>query len=227
MSLQTIDSTVNYKLSIWNDSWTAPRQVFVSHPHGKMEGIPTITTSMMCNPICAKRAQDKTSICAHCYAQRGLKIYKAARDRYAENTEQLSSHDLMDYEIPTINSRIARFESHGDLVNVTHAKNYLRICVKNPWCTFAIWTKNASFMDAAIQELGKPDNLVCVLSSDHLNQVTQEYTKYPWVDKVFTVFDKPFIKEHDVQINCGAKHCLSCHKCYEHNGEFFINEVLK
>lgn len=77
MSLPTI-TDVSFNMLKCDDSWTVPRQVFVSHPQGKMEGIPTITTSMMCNPICAKRAQDKTSICAHCYAQRGLKIYKAA-----------------------------------------------------------------------------------------------------------------------------------------------------
>ena len=102
-------------------------QIFISHPQGKMNGIPTITTSMLCNPICEQRAKDETSVCAHCYAKRGLAIYPAARNRYAENTKILSSHDLEVYELPVLNSSIARFESHGDLVNVTHAKNYIRI----------------------------------------------------------------------------------------------------
>mgnify|MGYP002603753768 FL=1 len=141
-------------------------QIFISHPQGKMNGIPTITTSMLCNPICEQRAKDETSVCAHCYAKRGLAIYPAARNRYAENTKILSSHDLEVYELPVLNSRIARFESHGDLVNVTHAKNYIRIARANPWCTIALWTKNAAFMDKAIKELGKPDNLICVYSSD-------------------------------------------------------------
>lgn len=96
-------------------------QIFISHPQGKMNGIPTITTSMLCNPICEQRAKDETSVCAHCYARRGLAIYPAARNRYAENTKILSSHDLEVYELPVLNSSIARFESHGDLVNVTHA----------------------------------------------------------------------------------------------------------
>ena len=203
------------------------RQIFISSPKGKMEGIPTITTSMMCNPICAKRAADKASVCAHCYAQRGLKTYPAARKRYEENTDILSSHDLETWEIPVLNSRIARFESHGDLVNVTHAKNYIRIAKANPWCSIAIWTKNASFLDKAIKELGKPDNLICVYSSDHLNRVSDDYRNYNWVDKVFTVYDKHFIQEHKIEINCGARDCLKCHKCYEHNDTFFVNEVLK
>ena len=31
------------------------KQIFISHPLGKMKGIPTITTSMLCNPVCAQR----------------------------------------------------------------------------------------------------------------------------------------------------------------------------
>ena len=202
-------------------------QIFISHPQGKMNGIPTITTSMLCNPICEQRAKDETSVCAHCYAKRGLAIYTAARNRYAENTKILSSHDLEVYELPVLNSRIARFESHGDLVNVTHAKNYIRIARANPWCTIALWTKNAAFMDKAIKELGKPDNLICVYSSDHLNQVSQDFSNYSWIDKVFTVYDKAYSKQHNVEINCGARNCLTCHKCYEHNNIFFVNETLK
>lgn len=205
-----------------------PRQIFISHPQGKMNGIPTITTSMMCNPICAGRAKCPDSICSHCYAEKGLKVYKAARERYAENTELLSSHDLEPYEIPVVNSAIARFESHGDLVNVTHAKNYIRIAQHNPWCSFTIWTKNAAFLDKAIHALSKPDNMICVLSSDQLNQPTQLFKRYVWVDKVFTVYDKQTIQRDHICINCGAKSCLTCRKCYtKSNKEFYINEVLK
>ena len=39
------------------------KQIFISHPLGKMKGIPTITTSMLCNPVCAQRSKDTTSIC--------------------------------------------------------------------------------------------------------------------------------------------------------------------
>lgn len=207
---------------------TPPRQVFVSKPSGKMSGIPTITTSMLCNPICAKRSQNESSVCSHCYAKRGLAIYPAARVRYEENTLQLSGHDLQQFEIPYINSTIARFESHGDLINVTHAKNYIRIANANPWCTFAIWTKNAGFLNFAIRELGKPENLICILSSDTLNTPTESYKRFPWVDKVFTVYDKQYLQNESVSINCGAKSCLTCRKCYtKSDPDFFINEILK
>lgn len=203
-------------------------QVFVSAPAGKMAGIPTITTSMMDNPICAARSRDKDSVCSHCYARKGLGIYAAARKRYHENTVQLSGHELEPYEIPTINSVVARFESHGDLVNVVHARNYLKICRANPWCVFSIWTKNAALLDEAIKLDGKPENLICVFSSDRLNVVDDTYKKYPWVDKVFTVYDKDFIANNDIDINCGAKSCTTCRKCYTKTDvDFFIRERLK
>ena len=82
-------------------------------------------------------------------------------------------------------------------------------------------------MDKAIKELGKPDNLICVYSSDHLNQVSQDFSNYSWIDKVFTVYDKAYSKQNNVEINCGARNCLTCHKCYEHNNIFFVNETLK
>jgi hypothetical protein len=44
---------------------------------------------------------------------------------------------------------------------------------------------------------------------------------------VFTVYDKAYSKQHNVEINCGARNCLTCHKCYEHNDIFFVNETLK
>ena len=204
------------------------KEIFISNPTGKMTGIPTITTSMMCNPICAERSKDPESVCSHCYASRGLKIYKAAREHYKDNTEILFSHELLPHEMPILNAKIVRFESHGDLVNTTHAKNYIRIAYANPWATIAIWTKNAAIMNIAIKELGKPDNLICVLSSDRLNIPTEEYKRFPWVNKVFTVYDKSYIDKHSVNINCGAKSCMSCRKCYtKDDPDFFINEKLK
>ena len=203
-------------------------EIFVSHPQGKMKGIPAITTSMLENPVCAARAKNPDSICAKCYAHKGLMCYKNARSAYGRNTRLLSSHDLQAHEIPTINSVICRFETHGDLCNVTHAKNYLRIAYNNPWCTFALWTKNPAFLDKAIADLGKPANLICVYSSDKVNKVNQSYKKWWWIDKVFTVYDKDFVSENGVEINCGAKSCNTCRKCYNKaDTEFFIREILK
>ena len=51
--------------------------------------------------------------------------------------------------------------------------------------------------------------------------------KYWMVDHLFTVYDKDFIKNNNIEINCGAKSCLGCKKCYIDNNIFYINEQLK
>ena len=50
---------------------------------------------------------------------------------------------------------------------------------------------------------------------------------YDFIDKIFTVYDKDYISAHDVSINCGAKSCLTCHKCYVKSKIKYINEKLK
>ena len=50
---------------------------------------------------------------------------------------------------------------------------------------------------------------------------------YDFSDKIFTVYDKDYISTHDVSINCGAKSCLTCHKCYVKSKIKYINEKLK
>ena len=71
----------------------------------------------------------------------------------------------------------------------------------------------------------KPKNLIIIQSSFFLNIV--DPIKDMWVDKVFTVFTKEFAIVHDIKINCGARHCLSCQTCYTNNDTIYINELLK
>jgi hypothetical protein len=74
----------------------------------------------------------------------------------------------------------------------------------------------------------KPSNMRIVVSSPMLNKpIELDRKKYWMVDKVFTVYDKKFINEHNVDINCGARNCLGCKKCYMEDDVFYINEKLK
>ena len=77
-------------------------------------------------------------------------------------------------------------------------------------------------------DIKKPSNLIVIYSSPVLNKaVNVDVLKavYPFIDKVFTVYDK----EHagSVNINCGSNHCLSCLKCYKKRTTDVINERLK
>lgn len=204
--------------------------LWMTNHTGKMEGINSIGTSCADNPFCIKRRENGDSVCAHCYASTYMKMRPALKERLKENAEVLTTRILEGREIPVTNSHIFRFESFGDLYNAMHLENYNNICLRNPFTQFGLWTKNTWILDEVFNQKGivKPDNMSIVVSSPLLNkQMELDRERFWFVDHVFTVYDKKFIKKNNICINCGAKNCLSCSICYFKNTEFYINEKLK
>lgn len=189
---------------------------------GKMEGMMSLSTSCKTNPFCAKHAAVKGSICEKCYAQRQMKRYTRMSPCLEKNAEVLTSSVIPIEYLPTINAAFFRLEAFGDLINTTQVVNYFNLCKKNPHTKFALWTKNPQMIAPVASE--KPDNLQIVLSSIMINQTVNN--KYPFIDKIFTVYDQATIDRDNININCGAKKCLECLKCYT-KGETVINEKLK
>lgn len=199
---------------------------------GKMTGIPAISTSPRLNPICQARAKNGYSVCSKCFAMRTTARYKSLEKRLEENYELLTSRVLDLDELPRFNKAIAmvRIEAFGDLVNKTQATNYLNIIRANPHIHFAWWTKNLNFIEDALARSFKPDNVQVVYSSPQVNKRLEMVSIKPWapfVDKVFTVYDKDYIEDHKVKINCGGKSCSSCGLCYFNKSVTYINEQLK
>jgi hypothetical protein len=143
---------------------------------------------------------------------------------FERNADILTTRVLDKEELPLINACYFRFEAFGDLHNVTQVINYFNICKKNPDVHFALWTKNPGIIKEVANE--KPKNLVILVSSLFLNKPV-DIEKMPWIDKVFTVYDKETIEREKVKINCGARNCLKCHRCYKKSGAKYINEKLK
>lgn len=194
---------------------------------GKMEGMQSLSTSCTTNPFCKVRSKDDKSICSKCYAQRMMKMYRSLDDCLEVNTKVLTSKILKEEEIPDINVLYFRFEAFGDLINEIQLLNYFNICKKNPQTKFALWTKNPWIIERLIEQgYKKPRNLQIILSSIYLN-VQEDVDKYDFVDKVFTVYTKDYIEENNIKINCGAKSCLKCHKCYIKSKTKYINEKVK
>lgn len=193
---------------------------------GKMSGIPSISTSCLVNPICQKRMADGESICAHCFAEATLSRYKAA-GRNAESNYYLLTESVLPLELLPVfcNVAIVRIESFGDVANVNQAINYANICKVNPNVQFAWWSKNMAIIKKAFDIVGKPKNVVMVESSEKLNHAKQASTEY--VDKVFTVYDKATIAAENININCGARCCATCRRCYNATTEKAISEQLK
>lgn len=193
---------------------------------GKMSGIPSISTSCLVNPICIARMKDGESICAHCFASATLKRYTACGKAMESNFHLLNDSVLPMELLPRFaNVAIVRIESFGDVASVTQAINYANICKVNPTVTFAWWSKNMKICAEAFHIVGKPDNVIMVESSPKMN--TQAEISTDIVDKVFTVYDEKTIKAKSVEINCGARCCATCRRCYSKETEKVVNEKLK
>ena len=204
--------------------------LWMTEHSGKLKGINSIGTSCVNNPYCVKRRENGVSVCSHCYAATYMKMRKSLKERLEENAQILANRLLVGNEIPTTNANVFRFESFGDLYNTTHLANYVLICERNPFTRFALWTKNTWILDELFNEIGitKPDNLSIVVSSPMMNvQEEIDRDKFWFVDHIFTVYDKKFIAENNVEINCGAKSCLGCQICYHHDTDFYVREKLK
>ena len=195
---------------------------------GKMSGMISLSTSNLVNPFCIAHRKCEGSICQKCYACAQMKRYTTMQKCLSDNFDILTSKVLTDEQIPMINACFFRFESFGDVYNVNQVANYFKIAAFNPNVHFALWTKNPAIIAAAIKAgFEKPSNLVIILSSLYINQVADD-SKYPFIDKVFTVYDAKTIESENIDINCGARNCFTCQKCYHNdNGEKFIREKLK
>ena len=89
---------------------------------------------------------------------------------------------------------------------------------------FAWWSKNAPIINEAFEQVGKPRNVVMVESSEKLNVQKEISANF---DKVFTVYDLEHIVGQKVNINCGARSCNTCRRCYSKRTGMIVNEKLK
>lgn len=201
---------------------------------GKMKGLQSLSTNAMENKQCNKNCLIDGAICQKCYARKMLKRYKTLYAKLTHNYNVATTQIIPIEYLPTINALYFRFEAFGDLENEYQFINYLNICYKNQQTSFALWTKNPHIIDSVLNDMGykKPKNLNIIVSSLFINK-EWNYKKLPYakrynfIDKIFTVYDKQYIKENNININCGALNCNTCLKCYTKNDIKIINERLK
>ena len=201
---------------------------------GKMAGMYSLSTSCTLNEYCVKRSNNPDSICNLCFAQSMFKNpwYKWTLKRCEHNTHILTT-SILDTEVfPLVNAFAFRLESFGDIQNTTQVVNYFNFCKVNPRVTFALWTKNPFIIANAIRAgYAKPDNLIIIYSSPLIDRpvsLAKIQNVFPFVDKVFTVWrDTDTAAKHNTKINCGARACMKCLKCYTKGGANEIAELLK
>ena len=202
---------------------------------GKMEGMQSISTSNLTNPMCIRNKEVKGSICQKCYANTMLQMYSSLHNKCEDNTKLLTTRILDNSELPIINCAIFRFEAFGDIHNKIHLENYVNIAKKNPYCRFSLWTKNYEVALEFFKENECADNFTLILSSLFIN-VKYDLTAFKATGrfkkgqlKVFTVYSMDYISEHynELDLNCGSRFCMGCQKCYAKNEIEEINEILK
>ena len=219
------------------------RELFISHPQGKMHDIPAITESCLCNPFCAQMAKDAGNVCSMCYARSGLGFEIAAALRYERNTELLSQSEIPDYYLPRFYSDVARFETHGDWVNLTSALNEIKIAKFNPMTQFTVWTKRIDLLrELAGKGVKQPSNFHVKVSSPVMNQCLPQTLKKELADKgwkvsYFTVmsldsllsqYGLEFLQAHGEEVvTCGGRDCRNCMRCYGLHEKEDIVELLK
>lgn len=219
-----------------NDAATLASALWiVNHMANKLEGICSISTSVHDNCFCQRWRKVKDCICAHCYAHTqqlrhtGLKEHNILNGIILRNVLlPIAALKRLSIVFPYL-----RIESFGDVANVTQARNYIRIIKAFPEKRCAIWSKNLAIWAEAFKAEGKPKNTTFIASSPYMNKPIAEtiLESFPFIDHIFTVYDKKYAKEHNIIINCGGRKCMECIKakinCYYRNNILYINELKK
>ena len=205
------NTTTTARVILDTDKKQATGLHFTLNHTGKMAGIHSLSTSCKGNEQCRKNAEIPGSICSHCFSFAMMKRYTNLDGCMQRNAEILRAEIIPAEKWPTTTGVIFRLESFGDLGNWIQAANYLNFARKNPQTRFSLYTKNPRFIAEAIKQgYEKPANLVIVFSSLFLN--AQARAPYPFIDKVFTVYDSE--EKAPNGINCGARSCFTCQRCY-------------
>lgn len=196
---------------------------FTTRHNGKMEEMTSLSTSVIKNPYCQARQRIAGSICEKCYSEAMHNMYSDLSRCTARNTEVLTSIIIPVNEWPVVNRSVFRLEAFGDLNNVIQVINYFNFCLNNPRTTFSLWTKNPWIIKEAIAAgHKKPRNLIIILSSIFLNKPADKkmLSRYPFVDKVFTVYN------NGEPSNCAGLNCNACRRCYSKRTTKEIKEHL-
>lgn len=199
---------------------------------GKMTGIVSFSTYCGLNPHCMQRAAVPGSICEKCFAFRQTKRQASTREKLIRNTLLINRTVFSASYFPIITDvfPLMRFESFGDLMSANQAANYLQWAAVNKKAHCALWTKNPWYIAQAIENGSKkPGNLNIIFSSNMVNHIEENIIKlYPFIDKVFTVFtDKKAAKAAGYKVNCGARNCRKCRRCYLKTTAQWVIELLK
>ena len=191
---------------------------------GKLEGILAVNSNPLTNDFCQSMCKNPKAICSQCYSQAMLKgVRSNCVPKFERVGSLLSTTVLESRDLPKgIKEEYARFSAHGELINEQHLLNYIMIANHNPKTRWALWTKRKDII--AKYKKFIPKNVVLVYSNPFIDKSMEAPVGF---NKVFSVFTQKYAKVNKIKINCGAKDCLTCLKCYKTNKITVVSELLK
>lgn len=206
-----------------------------THHTGKMEGIPSISTNKYLNENCKKlmNSKDSNCICKYCFVDKVTNQYKDVEPCLTQNHNILTSRILEIQEIKALasvlaNAQIFRFESFGDLNNVTQLINYNNIAKYYKRTRFALWSKHYSILFQFFKLGFKlSENITLVLSSPLINQELSNIL----VDRIKTYHKRTItftvVNVKSDKVNCGGRKCIECRNCYDKKNPHDVIELQK
>ena len=194
----------------------------------KMDGIPAISTNSKLNTLCNKLCMNVNNVCNKCYARKGINKYHALERKLTFNHIILTHCKLCADDIPVdwiyrqSKHGLGRFQSHGELNNEIELNNYMTIAEAVSGIHWSLYTKNIVLLKKYREKHVTPNNVSFGYSIAKVNP-SEKYINYcvnyygynlHVIDFVFAVYTGKYAKENNIVINCGAKHCGTCSKCY-------------
>jgi hypothetical protein len=194
----------------------------ITKGYDKMEGLESINTPSSTNSFCQKMAKTN-AICSKCYAIRNEKFRKNLVPAFEKNVPILKDRNFV---APTVNCKVMRFHSYGELHNMVHFQSFIKIALANKGTFFSLWTKRKDIVQKYLRNGGiVPSNMNLIYSTPEIDSGKTVPPK--GFDKVFNVFSKEKVESGEIKINCGGKKCLECMVCYGKNAVTVINEKAK
>lgn len=225
-NLQRLEDTAEQILAKGESMTATDRMQLISllniayHKSGKIETIASIDGSASCG-FCGKlRACAENNpllICGYCYAAADS-WKEASWRRHKLNARILSSvlftkEELQTVAIPSMRCRI---NEDGDVSNVTHARNILRLQLTHDYIKFGFWYKNVPAVSEALRLEGiscradLPENVTFVQSSVLIGIPA----KAAWfTDIVFTVWPTEELTTQAIENGshkCNGRKCMDC-----------------
>ena len=204
--------------------------IHISKMTGKLEGFQAISTNTTTYCYCKKKFEEQKPnvICTFCYSWGMLKTFrKNMEPALQRNSDLLNSKVLHPDALPVINSAFFRFNAHGEFAldkkeATINLENYVNIALKNPHCTFSLWTKRFDVIKPYFDKHDKPKNLILIYSTPLTNHILKKTPQY--FDKTFnTVIETDYVDQQ----NCTGQKCKDCLLCYKKDTTSIIVEKVK